>query len=81
MRMAIPKAIETYAGEIMTLERSLEQLKVITEAVLKDAKAEADKEIAEAKAKTKTEFQACRKASDSKAGAAHLVRRTRSKRR
>jgi PRTRC genetic system protein E len=50
----LPKAIETYAGEIMTLERSLEQLKSNTEAVLKEAKAEADKKIAEAKAKNKT---------------------------
>jgi PRTRC genetic system protein E len=50
----LPKAIETYAGEIMTLERSLEQLKTNTEAVLKEAKAEADKKIADAKAKNKT---------------------------
>lgn len=50
----LPKAIETYAAEIMTLERSLEQLKVNTEAVLKEAKAEADKKIADAKKKPGT---------------------------
>jgi PRTRC genetic system protein E len=49
----LPNAIETYAGEIMTLDRSLEQLKTNTEAVLKEAKAEADKKIADAKAKNK----------------------------
>src|SRR5258708_15354645 len=39
----LPNAIETYAGEIMTLDRSLEQLKTNTEAVLKEAKPQADK--------------------------------------
>jgi PRTRC genetic system protein E len=47
----LPKAIETYTTEIMTLERSLEELKTKTEAVLKEAKAEADKKIADAKKK------------------------------
>jgi len=47
----LPRAIETYAAEIMTLERSLEELKANTEAVLKEAKAESDKRIADAKKK------------------------------
>ncbi len=47
-----PKAIEGYTCELLTLERSLAQLKANTDAVLKEAKAESDKKIAEAKKKT-----------------------------
>lgn len=47
----LPRAIETYAAAIMTLERSLAELKANTEAVIKEAKAESDKKIADAKKK------------------------------
>jgi PRTRC genetic system protein E len=49
----LPKAIETYACAILTLERSLQQLKENTDAALAEAKKEADKKVAEAKNKNK----------------------------
>lgn len=45
----LPKAIETHACEILTLERSLQQLKANSDTALAEAKKEVDKKVAEAK--------------------------------
>ena len=45
----LPQAISGYTAEVMTLTRCLAQVKANMEAALKEAKAEADKKIAEAR--------------------------------
>jgi PRTRC genetic system protein E len=47
----LPKAIETYTGEILTLEQSIERLKASTAEALAAIKAENDKKVADAKKK------------------------------